>query len=368
MAYISLPSVFETVIASISLLALYYVYWQLTTGASRRRLIKENGCKPVKRYPQTDRIFGIDLFRRNARNIKDHIMLESNLARFKEIGNTFRLRILGRQIILTTEPENLKAIQSLQFKNWSIGSRRIKAFQPLLGQGIFTTDGAAWQHSRELLRPNFVRAQVGDLNTFEQHVDHLIQAIPRDRSTVDLSELFFRLTMDSATEFLFGESTDCLAPGTSTESNSRFAEAFNRAQFAVGDNARNGILGYLFPDRQFKNDAKFVHDFVDSYVEKSLACRKVADPEKTEGRYVFLHELATRTQDKVQIRSELLNVLLAGRDTTASLLSNVWFEIAKRPDIWAKLQAEISCLEGEKPTFEQIKEMKYLRAVLNECR
>ena len=113
-----------------------------------------------------------------------------------------------------------------KFEDYSIGERRKKNFTPVLGDGIFTTDGAAWEHSRSMLRPNFSRSQVGDLDTFETHVQHLINAIPRDGSTVDLQPLFFRLTVDSATEFLFGESTNCLAPGLETKSLDSFAEAY----------------------------------------------------------------------------------------------------------------------------------------------
>ena len=85
-----------------------------------------------------------------------------------------------------------------------------------------------------------------------------------------------------------------------------------------------------------------------------------------DGRYTFLNELICQTSDHVQIRSELLNILLAGRDTTASLLSNVWHTLSQRPDVHAALQAEVDELGGEKPSFEKIKEMKYLRAVMNE--
>lgn len=49
-----------------------------------------------------------------------------------------------------------------------------------------------------MLRPNFVRSQVGDVLTFEKHVSQLIATI-KESPTVDLSELFFRLTMDSST-------------------------------------------------------------------------------------------------------------------------------------------------------------------------
>jgi cytochrome P450 len=58
--------------------------------------------------------------------------------------------------------------------------------------------------------------------------------------------------------------------------------------------------------------------------------------------------------------------LLAGRDTTASLLTNVWFILAKRPDIWKRLQAEIATLDGAEPDFEQLKNLKYLKALMNE--
>ena len=81
---------------------------------------------------------------------------------------------------------------------------------------------------------------------------------------------------------------------------------------------------------------------------------------------MFLYELLGQTRDKIKIRSELLNILLAGRDTTASLLSNIWFELSKRQDVWRRLRKEVDSLEGEIPSFEQLRKMKYLRAVVNE--
>ena len=73
-----------------------------------------------------------------------------------------------------------------------------------------------------------------------------------------------------------------------------------------------------------------------------------------------------QTQDRVKIRSELLNILLAGRDTTASLLSNVWFSLSKHPDIWSKLRDEVDTLNGTPPTYDQVKDLRYLHAILKE--
>ena len=92
-------------------------------------------------------------------------------------------------------------------------------------------------------------------------------------------------------------------------------------------------------------------------------------PPEASNRYVLLHELISQTTDPVNIRSELLNILFAGRDTTASFLSNLWFELSKRPDVTATLRREIDSTfpNNQRPeTFEQLKNMRYLRCVLNE--
>lgn len=59
-----------------------------------------------------------------------------------------------------------------------------------------------------------------------------------------------------------------------------------------------------------------------------------------------------------------------GRDTTAALLSDVWWTISREPQVWTHLQKEVQALETplgeERPVFEELKDMNYLRAVLNE--
>jgi cytochrome P450 len=221
-----------------------------------------------------------------------------------------------------------------------------------------------------MLRPNFVRSQVGDVVTFERHVSHLISKIPKDGSTINLANFFFCLTMDSATEFLFGESTDSLTK----DSEEGFASAFNRSQDNIAMRARFGVwvklLPFLFDLESMEKDQKFVHDFVDYYVEKGCAkrdqLRAQGKHEEKSDRYIFINELVSQTNDRTRIRSELLNILLAGRDTTASLLTNIWWILSKRQDLWTKLQTEVASLEGAHPTFEQLKDLKFLCALVNE--
>jgi cytochrome P450 len=128
-------------------------------------------------------------------------------------------------VTATIEPENVKTVLSTKFEDFCLGNRRAKTLIPVFGHGIFDTDGPAWERSRALIRPNFTRQQVADLDTFEIHVSHLLNAVPTGGATVDLQDLFFSLTMDSATEFLFGRSTSVLAPGLETKSANEFVKA-----------------------------------------------------------------------------------------------------------------------------------------------
>jgi len=224
-----------------------------------------------------------------------------------------------------------------------------------------------------------VRSQVADLNTFEKHIQILISKIPRDGSTFDLQKVFFQLTLDSATEFLFGESVHSLSSKEGSEEQ-RFGIAFDSAQREITSRSRSGKLGSIFralmfrSDNEFVESCKIVHSFVDRFVHSALEkvqptdAEKVIDGDGSPERYIFLNEMAKGTRDPIRLRAELLNILLAGRDTTASLLSHTFFVLARRPDIWKNLTAEVDELHGERPSYETLKDMKYLKNLLSECK
>lgn len=108
-----------------------------------------------------------------------------------------------------------------------MGARREMLF-PMFGDGIFTQEGAAWKNSREPLRPQFAHEHYEDLSVFRDALDDLIEASTGSREVIDLQPLFFRLTLDTTTAFLFGESVESLrAPNSAGEET--FAAAFNTA-------------------------------------------------------------------------------------------------------------------------------------------
>ena len=102
-----------------------------------------------------------------------------------------------------------------------------------------------------------------------------------------------------------------------------------------------------------------------SRIAQALENRKEKSAPSARDKLFFNH-LLDATEDKLQLRSEILNNLMAGRDTTASMLSNAWFEIAKHPLVWLRLREEIATLNGSCPTQQQVLDMAYLRAIFLE--
>jgi cytochrome P450 len=163
-----------------------------------------------------------------------------------------------------------------------------------------------------------------------------------------------------------------LGTGEATIRGDQFADAFGYVTERIGFRNRVGKLAVLFPDPKWHASIKFVHEYVGDYVQQALAKSKqyASGKEKVDeeeaSRYVFLNELAKTGYGPKKIQDELLNILLAGRDTTASLLAHVFYILARRPDVFEKLRAEIMRVGTNSPSFEQIKEMKYLQYVMNE--
>ncbi|SGZ54679.1 CIC11C00000000800 [Sungouiella intermedia] len=292
---------------------------------------------------------------------------------------TFNGYVAGSSIFTTKDPENVKALLATQFNDFALGTRH-DAMNVTLGDGIFTLDGNGWRHSRAMLRPQFAREQVGHVTMLEPHVQALFMRVREAHGQqFDLQKLFFELTIDAGTEFLFGESCESLRSKHAINGydsfeklKQDFADSFNYSQTMLAHRVSLQKLFFLADSRKFRVCNKIVHDFTDHYVHKALATSN-EDIEKIHSEsYVFLYELVKQTRDPKLLRDQCLNILLAARDTTAGLLSFTFYELARNPEILNKLRQEIYEAFGDGEdlsliTFESLKKCEYLKWVLNEA-
>jgi Cytochrome P450 len=244
----------------------YWIYWELTTGHRRRRLIEKHGCRPAKSVKTRDPILGLDAVFEIFRWGRQHTLLENMPKMFFESGNkTAQFNFLSFIPIVSIEVENVKAVLSQNFKSFSKGSTP-KEPDLLIGGGIFLNVGEAWHQSRELLRPSFARSQVADLTMIEKYINMMIEKIPRDSSTIDLSKVFSQLTLSTGLELVFGNS------GSESDSDPEsarchvFAEVWNRLMNWIGTEGYTGkfwwwnvILDYFRMNPGFKRDCEILH-------------------------------------------------------------------------------------------------------------
>ncbi|KAJ6041374.1 Cytochrome P450 E-class CYP52 [Penicillium canescens] len=365
---------------------LFFVYSTWCHAQKARRL----DCKAVPLYPSKDP-FGISTLlktREAARKKRLPALAEERIDSLSsQLGryvSTFRMYQAGRENLFTVDWKNIQAMLVTQFNDFGLGDMRHNVAGPVVGHGIFTTDGEDWKHSRSLLRPQFKRDQMSNLDSEERHVQNALRAIPilSDgwSSEVDIQAILFRLTLDSATEFLFGKSCDSQIAATQREAgraaDDTFLYAFDRCMWYLAERLRFERLYWVIYNLEFKKCIDILHAFVDKYVHSALIQvqqdeEKAKGAEKVPSQYIFLKALARTTKDPFRLRDESLNVLLAGRDTTASLLSWTILLLARHRHVFAKLRSDILEQFGtyDQPCnldFESLKSCQYLQHFLNE--
>ncbi|KAF3349598.1 hypothetical protein VD0002_g4724 [Verticillium dahliae] len=276
------------------------------------------------------------------------------------------ITFFGRhRFILTNEPEHIKTILTSKFVDFGKGPVFHEGWAPFLGDSIFTTDGKVWQDNRSLIRPMFVRDRVRDLAIFEHWTDKMVSKLPASGMTVDVMDLFYRMTLDVTTDFLLGTSVNSL-----DNHKHHFAEAFNEVQRMQMIYTILSPFRSLLPKGSYNEGIKTIEQFIMPFIEQALALpiEELDKISRSDKNFTFLHAIARATRDRKIIRDQLIAVLLAGRDTTAATLSWTIYELAHAPKVVAKLRSEILTTVGpsQTPSYENLKNMPCLTHCLNE--
>ena len=337
----------------------------------RQRVARARGCSPAPSAEQRDRIFGLDSLiqlyqsiRKNRRNVSMRIL-------FDKYGPTFQVNSWSTTKIFSIEPQNLQSVLATDFTSWGVQPLRLFAFEPFVGKGIMCSDGRFWEHSRALIKPTFARSQIADLHlkTFDAQVERLIALIPGDGSSVDLQPLFGRLALDSSTEFLFGESIGSLSSASIAKDAQDFLDAYNHGQMMIGKRFQLPHWNILTWDRKFWRSCLVAHKFVEKHISRARhETDKVGEKEISPTRFILAHELVKASEDEVDIRNQLLNTFLPAHEATGVALTNVFFQLARNPEVYLRLRKEIleSGSYDTSWTFERLKSLRYLQNVIHE--
>jgi len=177
---------------------------------------------------------------RAIRSLHNHRTLELWRSLFSSYGTddspyTIETTIGLTRYILTADHQVIKSILATQFDSFGKGETFNYQWREFLGDSVFTTDGQEWHDSRQLIRPLFVNQRIGDLEIFERYTRKLINLVGGKGQEVDLAPLFYRYTLDVATDFLFGQTV-----GSLEQPQVEFAAAIAEVQRIQARLARSG--------------------------------------------------------------------------------------------------------------------------------
>ncbi|KAI9001368.1 cytochrome P450 monooxygenase pc-3 [Trametes punicea] len=338
----------------------------------------------------------LDLLRYFLDRFRDGYLGDGAWERIDELQHLYTISILWDVTYLTTDANVVKSVLATEFSDFEKGEAFRDAMNSMLGAGVFNADGELWRFHRMMTRPYFSRDRISHFELFDRHADLAIKKLKerfRGGHAVDFQDAISRFTLDSATEFMFGKcvhSLDSPLPYAHNDPAAlqvvkkhsvaeRFATAFANAQHVTSLRVRVGWSWHfneLLRDKAAEH-MRVVDAFLQPILEEAIAKNRAAKAqdqesseanEEAEENETLLDHLVKITDDPVFLHDEILNILIAGRDTTATTLTYAVYLMCLYPDVFKRLRTEVLEMVGptQMPTFDKIKNMRYLRAVINE--
>ena len=232
----------------------------------------------------------------------------------------------------------------------------------------------------------FVRSRHRDLCE-QAFVDHSEQAMARLRlrgaanAVVDMQDLFYRFTLDAVGRIAFGKPLGCLQM-----ERVEFADAFDKAQFITEKR-------FLLPfwraqwccpwERELRKCVRTLNEFA----AELIAERRREPMEDIAKRLDLLSMFMCAVDptgkpinpDDEALRDVVMNFLIAGRDTTANLLTWTLWELVSHPEAIEAIRQECETVFGgagcgvgavrhaAAPAYEDVhQKMKFLDACVME--
>mmetsp|Transcript_9484 Transcript_9484/g.20903 ORF Transcript_9484/g.20903 Transcript_9484/m.20903 type:complete len:540 (+) Transcript_9484:53-1672(+) len=240
-----------------------------------------------------------------------------------------------------------------------------------LGDGIFTAlhgmgapdRGAAWSRQRKIALQIFTRSNMTQLMaaTFVAKGKRLCEIL-RDGECTDMQAHFFNYTMDSVMKVFFGADADTVG-GESNAYGTAFDTAHRAMLKYVITSAQFGYFTKLFPfpfdgfdgapmrmwkkfNPHYQQFRQAIRDLDEQSATIIESCR--SDPnrkQRSDLLALYLNELDSEEGSEAStkfMRDTVMNLVIAGRDTTACTLSWLFFILGTHAEIQERVAAEVA--------------------------
>ena len=118
-----------------------------------------------------------------------------------------------------------------------------------------------------------------------------------------------------------------------------FLKDFHDAMFLCGMRIVLGRFRVLIPKKKLEKACASPHSFLNFYIDKAVTQKGTASADDTASS--MIKGLVEQTEDRIEIRNQTLQVLMASSDTISILLSNTVLLLAQHPSIWKQIRDEV---------------------------
>ncbi len=273
---------------------------------------------------------------------------------------------LGRTRLLLNAPEAIHHVLVENTANYRRTNATIRILRPLVGQGLFLSEGEEWRHQRRTIAPALAPRVVPLL---ARHVAAVtgesISSLVHERGPIDLL---------AATQFL---ALEIAARSMFSLEMRQYGAALRRllARYAA-HLARTHLFDMILPSA-----IPTWHDLIRmrfrahwlELMDEIVAARLAAPPSETP-RDLFDLLLAARDPQtgaaftRAQLRDQVATMIVAGHETTALTLFWSLYLLASAPDEQARVAQEVRTVELTSDTAEEaLSKLTYTRAVISEA-
>jgi cytochrome P450 len=250
-----------------------------------------------------------------------------------------------------------------------------KRFYPLSleeSHSIFQSKDADHARMRKLMSLGFSDGAIRSQEPLmKQYIDVLIKKLYNHADgsqTVDVTSWFNWMSFDLIGDLAFGEPFGCLS---SSDYHPWVAMIFAHVKTSAYANvigrlpAGSWLLKRLTP-QHLLDQQKSHYDLTQAKVSRRL--EKTADRQDLLGS-IMKQEGTTKGMTSAEIIANSGDFILAGSETTATLLSGATYFLLKNPDKLNKLNEEVrtSITSADDITLARVSSLDYVSAVLNEA-
>jgi enediyne biosynthesis protein E7 len=279
--------------------------------------------------------------------------LERMIELFARHGDTYRVYVPARRsyTYVVHHPDDVKRVLVGNHKNYTkgMGLDRVRI---LLGKGIMTSEGELWKRQRYMMQPMFHRRVVTEFAQVIAATNRRFlerwDARAASGATINLTDEMSELTLEIVLRVIFGRDLDRLSEqlgGNPFEVVTK--EQSRDLQFAFKFRSLTKLVAQLLARRRSAGEEHF------DYVAMLMAAR---DKETGE-------PMAER-----QLIDEIMTLIVAGHETTASGLNWTWYLLAQNPEVEARLHRELAAApELAAPDLAQAESLSYTSQVISEA-